>query len=155
MSTSNNHPDVPKRSNFTLWLILIVVTLVIMLYFEFARRRREKALVARILALRAQLRSPVDGVVLHRFRREGVSNFSHDLRSPLTAGWDEGTLAVDISEKDHQLVVRASVPGWNSRSRRPAASPVCEMSTSRFGTSVLPGNCRSIASTLARTAGEP
>ena len=34
------------------------------------------------------------------------------MRSPLTAGWDEGTLAVDISEKDHQLVVRASVPGF-------------------------------------------
>ena len=31
------------------------------------------------------------------------------MRSPLTAGWDEGTLAVDISEKDHQLVVRTSL----------------------------------------------
>ena len=27
-------------------------------------------------------------------------------------GWDEGTLPVDISEKDHALVVRASLPGY-------------------------------------------
>jgi HSP20 family protein len=26
--------------------------------------------------------------------------------------WDDGTLDVDISEKDHQLIVRASVPGF-------------------------------------------
>lgn len=34
------------------------------------------------------------------------------MRTPMSAGWDEGTLAVDISEKDHELVVRASVPGF-------------------------------------------
>ena len=27
-------------------------------------------------------------------------------------GWDEGTLPVDISEKEHALVVRASLPGY-------------------------------------------
>ena len=36
------------------------------------------------------------------------------------------------------------VLGWKSSSCSPAARPVCEISTSRFGISVLPGNCRSI-----------
>lgn len=33
-------------------------------------------------------------------------------RSPTFGSWDEGTLAVDISEKDHEMVVRASLPGF-------------------------------------------
>ena len=32
--------------------------------------------------------------------------------SSLTSGWDEGTLLVDVSETDGQLVVRASLPGF-------------------------------------------
>ena len=45
--------------------------------------------------------------------RQLMDRLFDDFRMP-TAGrtWDEGMLDVDISEKDHQLVVRASVPGF-------------------------------------------
>jgi HSP20 family protein len=38
--------------------------------------------------------------------------FDDSFARSAVGGWDEGTLAVDISEKDHELVVRASVPGF-------------------------------------------
>ena len=60
----------------------------------------------------------------------------------------ELVIAAVEADLDRQLGVEVLLElraGWNSFSCRPAASPVCEMSTSRFGTSVLPGSWRSRA----------
>src|SRR5215207_5563058 len=59
-------------------------------------------------------RDPFDGHLPFAALRQAMDRLHDDsfFRSPTFGTWDEGTLAVDISEKDHQMVVRASVPGF-------------------------------------------
>jgi len=64
-------------------------------------------------------------------------------------------IAADQPDADRQLPRKkppafARLAGWNSffLKTRPRA-PVCEISTNRFGTSVLPGSCRSMAAEAA------
>jgi HSP20 family protein len=54
-----------------------------------------------------------DGVPVFPSMRQLMDRFFDEpfFRAP-TRGADDGTLDVDISEKDHQLIVRASVPGF-------------------------------------------
>lgn len=37
------------------------------------------------------------------------------MRAPLPAEWEEGALAVDVSENDTEVVVRASLPGFDEQ----------------------------------------
>lgn len=58
-------------------------------------------------------RDPFDGLGLPGLRQMMDRLFDDSFfRSPTFGTWDEGTLAVDISEADHELVVRASLPGF-------------------------------------------
>ena len=58
-------------------------------------------------------RDPFEGLAMGGLRQMMDRVFDDSfVRSPTFGTWDEGALAVDISEADHELVVRASVPGF-------------------------------------------
>ena len=98
------------------------------------RRQLERQLVVGILAVRLDL-----DVVQRDDARQGG-----DAADELA----ELVVAAGQADLDRQLRVEVLAAargcGWNSFSSSPAARPVCEMSTSRFGTSVLPGSWRSM-----------